>query len=48
MKGGASRMRSSHMSRQRSPTMAGSGGQAFQPSIDAAHWSMSEATQPPS
>ena len=48
MNGGAAASRSSHISRQRSPTMAGSGGQPFQPSIDGAHCSMSEPTQPPS
>ncbi len=46
--GGAEPIRSSHISRHRSPTIAGSGGHPFQPSIDDAHWSMSEPTQPPS
>ena len=46
--GGVPSSRSSHVSRQPSPTAAGSGGSAYSVSIVAAHWSMSTpSTQPP-
>ena len=41
-------MRSSHISRQRSPTQRGSGGWALQPSMTVAQDNICEAsTQPP-
>ena len=48
MNDGAPSIRSIHMSRQRSPTIAGSGGRAFHMNIEAAHCAMSDETQPPS
>jgi hypothetical protein len=46
-KGGVCSSRSSHISRHRSPTNAGSGGRALKASIVDAQGSMSEASRQP-